>query len=83
MNLLDPATIVALLLALALVMVALRVRRRQAAPRDQASEEALDTVQAWPPQAVRVMTLGERQAFEILRRALPGHVVLEIGRAHV
>ena len=76
MNLLDPATVVALSLALALVMVALRVRRRQAAPRDQAPEEALDTVQAWPPQAVRVMTLGERQAYEIVRRALPGHVVL-------
>lgn len=39
-------------------------------------EEGLDTIQAWPPQAVRVMTLGERQAYEVLKRALPGHVIL-------
>jgi hypothetical protein len=45
-------------------------------PRCGCADETLDTVQAWPPQAVRVMTLGERQAYEILRRALPGHVVL-------
>lgn len=76
MNLFDPATAIALLLALALAIVALWVRNRHHAPRDQGTEEALDTVQAWPPQAVRVMTLGERQAYEIVRRALPGHVVL-------
>ncbi len=53
------------------------VLRRQtpqaAAPQ---REEGLDTIQAWPPQAVRVMTLGERQAYEVLKRALPGHVIL-------
>jgi hypothetical protein len=42
----------------------------------QQPAEALDTVAAWPPQAVRVLTLGERQAFDNLKRALPGHVVL-------
>jgi hypothetical protein len=36
----------------------------------------LDTVQAWPPQAVRVMTLPERLAYGNLRRALPRHMVL-------
>ena len=76
MNLLDPTAAAALLAAIALLMSALWLRRRHAAPRPNIADESLDTVQAWPPQAVRVMTLGERQAFEILRRALPGHVVL-------
>ena len=77
MNLLDPTAAAALLAAIALLMSALWLRRRHAAPRpDITTDESLDTVQAWPPQAVRVMTLGERQAFEVLRRALPGHVVL-------
>ncbi len=75
MNLLDP-TAAALYGAIALLMTALWRRRRSAAPRTAPGDDALDTVQAWPPQAVRVMTLGERQAYEILRRALPGHVVL-------
>ena len=76
MNLLDPTAAAALLFAFALLLAAIWLRRRQAAPRPIAPDESLDTVQAWPPQAVRVMTLGERQAFEIVRRALPGHVVL-------
>ena len=76
MNLLDPTAAAALLAAIALLMSALWLRRRHSAPRPNIVDETLDTVQAWPPQAVRVMTLGERQAFEILRRALPGHVVL-------
>ena len=76
MNLLDPTAAAALLAAIALLLAGLWLRRRNTAPRDAFAEESLDTVQAWPPQAVRVMTLGERQAFEILRRALPGHVVL-------
>lgn len=77
MNLLDPTTaIAALLCVVALIAFAVWLRRRQATPQPMAPDQSLDTVQAWPPQAVRVMTLGERQAFEILRRALPGHVVL-------
>lgn len=76
MNLLDPTAAAALLAAIALLMSALWLRRRHATPRPNITDDTLDTVQAWPPQAVRVMTLGERQAFEILRRALPGHVVL-------
>lgn len=75
MELLDSTTLAALFASLALLLMAMLWRRRQpppAAPRD----DTLDTVQAWPPQAVRVMTLGERQAFEVLRRALPGHVIL-------
>lgn len=75
MELLDPPILAAVIGALGLMLAATFWRRRAqavTAPRD----ESLDTVQAWPPQAVRVMTLGERQAFEILRRALPNHVVL-------
>lgn len=76
MNLLDSTSAVVLFGAIALLLSALLLRRRYASPRATLADETLDTVQAWPPQAVRVMTLGERQAYEILRRALPGHVVL-------
>jgi hypothetical protein len=77
MELLDSTTLAALFVSLALLLMAMLLRRRQAPPPAAAPrDDTLDTVQAWPPQAVRVMTLGERQAFEILRRALPGHVVL-------
>jgi Protein of unknown function (DUF2726) len=44
--------------------------------RPQSAGDALDTVASWPPQAVRVLTLAERQAFDNLKRALPGHLVL-------
>ncbi|MDH4060726.1 MAG: DUF2726 domain-containing protein [Aquincola sp.] len=73
--LLDPTLLAALICSLALLLALSMWRRRvplQAPKRD----DSLDTVQAWPPQAVRVMTLGERQAFEVLKRALPGHVIL-------
>jgi len=76
MNLLDPLAAAALTLALVSLTAVLWLRRRASTPRTLLADESLDTVQAWPPQAVRVMTLGERQAYEILRRALPGHVVL-------
>ena len=36
------------------------MRRRMPAAVVPQREEGLDTIQAWPPQAVRVMTLGER-----------------------
>lgn len=76
MNLLDPLAAAALVLAVMSLTAVLWLRRRSSAPRAMLADDSLDTVQAWPPQAVRVMTLGERQAYEILRRALPGHVVL-------
>ncbi|HEY6086192.1 MAG TPA: DUF2726 domain-containing protein [Burkholderiaceae bacterium] len=76
MNLFESTSAVALFGAVVLLLSAFWLRRRYAAPQAVTPDEALDTVQAWPPQAVRVMTLGERQAFEILRRAMPGHVVL-------
>jgi hypothetical protein len=59
-----------------LTWAVMRSSHRPAEPVAARREEGLDTIQAWPPQAVRVMTLGERQAYEILKRALPGHVIL-------
>jgi hypothetical protein len=76
MNLFESTSAVVLFGAVVLLLSAFWLRRRHAAPRATETDDTLDTVQAWPPQAVRVMTLGERQAFEILRRAMPGHVVL-------
>jgi Protein of unknown function (DUF2726) len=62
--------------AVAALLTWLLVRRRTPTTAVPKLEEGLDTIQAWPPQAVRVMTLGERQAYEVLKRALPGHVIL-------
>jgi hypothetical protein len=76
MELLDPTIAAAALIGLALLLATMWRRRRPMAPATVVRDDSLDTVQAWPPQAVRVMTLGERQAFEVLRRALPGHVIL-------
>jgi hypothetical protein len=33
-------------------------------------------VQSWKPQAVRVLTLPERKAYDLMRKALPGKLVL-------
>jgi hypothetical protein len=61
------------LLSLSLVLL----RRRGGGPARHLPDDSLDTVQAWTPQAVRVMTLPERKAYEVLRRAVPrNHMVL-------
>lgn len=62
--------------AVAALMTWVVMRRRAPVAAMPQREDGLDTIQAWPPQAVRVMTLGERQAYEVLKRALPGHVIL-------
>ncbi|MFZ2652968.1 MAG: DUF2726 domain-containing protein [Burkholderiaceae bacterium] len=70
---------IASLLFSVLVLVSALWSRRRVTVAQQAAKrsEFLDTVQAWPPQAVRVMTLAERQAYELLRRAVPrNHMVL-------
>jgi hypothetical protein len=64
-----------LALLLLLTWLGLRLSNRGKAHPEPA-REALDTVVAWPPQAVRVLTVCERQAYELLRRALPGYMVL-------
>ena len=76
MNLLSPEIAATAGALVTLLLGTLWWRHRAAAPRPQEETASFDTVQAWPPQAVRVMTLGERQAYEVLKRALPGHVVL-------
>jgi hypothetical protein len=74
---LEPAAIAALLISALLMLLLLARRHRAAHDAGRAPEsEVLDTVQAWPPQAVRVMTLPERLAYGTLRRALPQHLVL-------
>jgi hypothetical protein len=60
---------------LLLSWLALRLRHRQTARRG-AAREALDTVAGWPPEAARVLTINERQAYDLLRRAMPGFLVL-------
>lgn len=39
-------------------------------------EEALDTLSAWEPMATRVLTTAERDAYVVLRKALPEHIIL-------
>jgi hypothetical protein len=77
MDLLEQPHWIALASATVAALLTWVVLRRRAPPAAVPQrEEGLDTIQAWPPQAVRVMTLGERQAYEVLKRALPGHVIL-------
>jgi hypothetical protein len=75
---LDPLHEAALLGATLLLITWLWMRRRQhAAPAREEKPSKLDTLAAWPPQIVRVMTLPERRAHDLLRRALPrDHIVL-------
>lgn len=77
MNLFDPNTSPALVAAvlLLLTLVALRLRQRQSNRRPTNREE-LDTVQGWQPESARIMSIHERQAYDLLRRALPGFLVL-------
>lgn len=76
MDFLSPiATFSLLATVLLLTLVGLRMRQRQSAARG-AARDALDTVAAWPPEAARILTVDERQAYELLRRALPGFLVL-------
>ena len=60
---------------LLLALLAVRLRQRQSAQRSSA-REVLDTVAGWPPEAARVLTIAERQAYDLLRRSLPGYLVL-------
>ena len=76
MALSDPISAVAFCSAL-LMLGLLLWHRWQAGMRHAPSRrEALDTVQAWPPEAARVLTVAERRAHDLLRSALPGFLVL-------
>ena len=77
MDIIDTGSSTALVAAAALLLTLFLVRRRG---RNHGSRggvrQALDTVQDWPPEPARVMTVQERHSYELLRRALPGYMVL-------
>lgn len=64
-----PATLLGLLLFLAM-------RWRHRVGRGEDNRDNVDTVAGWPPEAARVLTIDERQAYDVLRRAFPTHLVL-------
>ena len=78
MELLDPLFAAALVAAGLLMLSLMALRRRQQRPGGgrTARQDALDTVAAWPPEAARILSVSERQAFDLLKRALPGFMVL-------
>ncbi|WP_425261683.1 DUF2726 domain-containing protein [Rubrivivax sp. RP6-9] len=77
MNLLDPTSSPALAAAVVLLLTLLAVRMRQRqGQRRQPTRDNLDTVQGWMPESARIMSIHERQAYDLLRRALPGFLVL-------
>lgn len=53
-----------------------RRSRRRRARRAVENDEQLDTLAAWEPMATRVLKSGEREAYHVLRRALPDHIIL-------
>jgi hypothetical protein len=52
---------------------ATRGNARKGGPR---RTDELDTVQAWEPHATRILSRGERDAYGVLARALPDHMLL-------
>lgn len=66
----------ALVFLLALLLVWWGVRNRASHHAVAAAHDAVDTVAAWPPQATRVLTTTERQVYDLLRNALPAHMIL-------
>lgn len=76
MGLSDPIAAFALCAALLLLTLYMRRRRLSGSRRQLTKHEALDTVQAWQPEAVRVLTIAERRAYDLLRNSLPGFLIL-------
>ena len=80
MEFLSPITSFALpasvLLLLTLLAVRMRARQRLSGQRGRPAHEHLDTVADWPPEGARVLTITERQAYDLLKRAMPGFLVL-------
>lgn len=70
------ATLLAVIGALTMLLATALWMRHRAGTPARPDPATLDTLEAWPPQAVRVMTLQERQTFELLKRALPRRMVL-------
>lgn len=78
MDFIDSSASTALAAAAALLLTLFLVRRRgRHPPRPRGNvRDALDTVQDRPPEPARVMTVQERAAYELLRRAVPGYMWL-------
>lgn len=76
MDFIDSGSSTALAAAAALMLMLFLLRRRGRQGSTRSVRDALDTVQDWPPEPARVMTVQERQAYELLRRAVPGYMVL-------
>jgi hypothetical protein len=73
----NPVAVSALVSAALLLLTLFMLRRRQReVPRRPARLDELDTVIDWPPESVRVLTVAERQAYDLLRKSLPGFMVL-------
>jgi Protein of unknown function (DUF2726) len=72
----DPTAIAAIAAAVLALLTLLMLRLRGPSPRKRAKRDVLDTVAAWQPDLARVMSVAERRAYEVLRQALPGHLVL-------
>jgi hypothetical protein len=51
-------------------------RSARAGRRGNLPPEALDTLMDWEPVATRVLTSAERDAYHVLRKALPEHMIL-------
>jgi hypothetical protein len=63
-------------IAMLFLMIEKRRKPAKASPHSTSPAEAVDTIAGWPPQAVRVLTLKERQAYDIIVRAMPRNLVL-------
>lgn len=72
----DPIAVLAAGLALALLVLLVWQRARAGVRQPNPRRDALDTVQDWKPEAARVLTIAERRAYDLLRNALPGFLVL-------
>lgn len=75
MNSVEPSTAIALVAA-ALMMLSLLVMRRRGASGRRPSRPTEAETAKFTPQAVRVMTSAEREAYKLLTQAMPGGVVL-------
>jgi hypothetical protein len=78
MNLIAPTTGLMLAAALVVLLTLTALLRSQSRRRRKSRDvrDALDTMVAWPPSPVRVMTVAERSAYDTLHKAMPGHMVL-------
>lgn len=76
MALTDPIAAFTFCAALLILGLWLWHRWQAGAQRTTSRRDALDTVQDWPPEAARVLTIAERRAYDLLRNALPGFLVL-------